>query len=104
MLQKYQRQRNIKSFCCPITSQERVGMAASAANLSTVRLSSGISANILDFRLPQKHVLGIMPGRIPAAKRVVVKARRNQQRHGAGARASVNPGESPWEFRSSRPG
>src|ERR1700722_12266106 len=26
--------------------------------LSTVRLSSGISANILDFRLPQKHVLG----------------------------------------------
>jgi hypothetical protein len=58
MLQKYQRQRNIKSFCCPITSQERVGMAARAANLSTVRLSSGISANILDFRLPQKHVLG----------------------------------------------
>src|SRR3954462_397644 len=28
------------------------------ANLSTVRLSSGISANILDFAIPQKHVLG----------------------------------------------
>jgi hypothetical protein len=28
-----------------------------AANLLTVRLSSGISANILDFRVPQKHVL-----------------------------------------------
>src|SRR5207253_7404371 len=78
--------------------------AASAANLSTVRLSSGISANILDFRLPQKHVLQAMPAWKPAARRVVVKARRNQQRHGAGARASVNPGEGPWEFRSSRPG
>jgi hypothetical protein len=32
-------------------------MAATAANLTTVRLSSGISANILDFGIPQKHVL-----------------------------------------------
>jgi len=33
------------------------GMAAKAVNLVTVRLSSGISATILDFRLPQKHLL-----------------------------------------------
>jgi len=32
-------------------------MAATAANWTTVRLSSGISANILDFGIPQKHVL-----------------------------------------------
>ena len=32
-------------------------MAATAANLTTVRLSSGISANILDFGIPQKHVV-----------------------------------------------
>jgi hypothetical protein len=36
----------------------KVKVAATAANVLTVRLSSGISANILDFRLPQKHVLG----------------------------------------------
>src|SRR5882757_8759743 len=35
-------------------------MAATAANLTTVRLSSGISANILDFGIPQKHVLSGM--------------------------------------------
>ena len=32
-------------------------MAATAANWTTVRLSSGICANILDFGIPQKHVL-----------------------------------------------
>ena len=32
-------------------------MAATAAKWTTVRLSSGISANILDFGIPQKHVL-----------------------------------------------
>ena len=32
-------------------------MAATAANWTTVRLSSGIRANILDFGIPQKHVL-----------------------------------------------
>ena len=32
-------------------------MAATAANWTTVRLSSGISANILDFGIAQKHVL-----------------------------------------------
>ncbi len=42
-------------------------MAARAANLLTVRLSSGISANILDFRIPQKHVLRVMPAWKPAA-------------------------------------
>ena len=35
-------------------------MAATVANLTTVRLSSGISANILDFGIPQKHVLSGM--------------------------------------------
>jgi len=33
----------------------------------TVRLSSGISANILDFRLPQKHVLTDVLAWKPAA-------------------------------------
>jgi hypothetical protein len=37
--------------------RKRPEVAAKAANWSTVRLSSGISANILDFRLPQKHVV-----------------------------------------------
>ena len=32
-------------------------MAVWTANLTTVRLSSGISANILDFGIPQKHVV-----------------------------------------------
>ena len=36
-------------------------MAATAANWTTVRLSSGISANILDFGIPQKHVLWGLP-------------------------------------------
>jgi hypothetical protein len=36
--------------------QERTS-ANKAADLLTVRLSSGISANILDFGIPQKHVL-----------------------------------------------
>src|ERR1051326_2644304 len=34
-------------------------MAATAAHRSTVRLSSGTSANILDFRIRQKHVLPV---------------------------------------------
>jgi hypothetical protein len=38
-------------------------MAATAANWTTVRLSSGISANILDFGIPQKHVLTEMLAR-----------------------------------------
>ena len=36
-------------------------MAATALRRTTVRLSSGISANILDFGIPQKHVLTEMP-------------------------------------------
>jgi len=36
-------------------------MAATAANWTTVRLSSGICANILDFGIPQKHVLRDLP-------------------------------------------
>jgi hypothetical protein len=44
------------------------------ANLLTVRLSSGISANILDFRVPQKHVLTEMPAWRPTARLVVVKS------------------------------
>ncbi|SIO62052.1 hypothetical protein SAMN05443247_09092 [Bradyrhizobium erythrophlei] len=32
-------------------------MAVWPANLTTVRLSSGISTNILDFGIPQKHVV-----------------------------------------------
>ncbi len=41
--------------------------AKKAWNLSTVRLSCGISANILDFRIPQKHVLADMMALKPAA-------------------------------------
>jgi len=36
-------------------------MAATAAKRTTVRLSSGISANILDFGIPQKRVLTETP-------------------------------------------
>jgi hypothetical protein len=36
---------------------EKPTLAATAANWTTVRLSSGISANILDFGVPQKHVV-----------------------------------------------
>ena len=39
---------------------KKPAMADGAANLTTVRLSSGISANILDFGIPQKHVLNGM--------------------------------------------
>src|ERR1700704_6680724 len=58
--------------------------AARAANSSTVRLSSGISANILDFGLPQKHVLRTCRrGARPQGR--LLKDRHHQQRRGAGA-------------------
>src|ERR1700675_383072 len=63
MLQNNQTRRNIRSFRRWLCSggRNKPEMAAMAANLLTVRLSSGISANILDFRLPQKHVLRAVP-------------------------------------------
>ena len=78
-------------------------MAATALRRTTVRLSSGISANILDFGIPQKHVLTEMPameasgkaggGEVPTCQ----TAPRRQTRD-----SCVDPGESPWEFRSIR--
>jgi hypothetical protein len=56
MLQNYQRRRNIKSLVADNDGRRKLAMAARAANLSTVRCRT--SANILDFRLPQKHLLG----------------------------------------------
>jgi hypothetical protein len=62
MLQNCQPRRNFKSF----RSWRRVGQPEKASNggngrnRTTVRLSSGISANILDFGIPQKHVLKVM--------------------------------------------
>jgi hypothetical protein len=60
MLQNNQPRRNIKSLNRGDveSSREKPSAGGEAANLLTVRLSSGISANILDFRVPQKHVLG----------------------------------------------
>ena len=46
---------------------EKAKVGEDGRELSTVRLSSGISANILDFRLPQKHVLWTVPVWKPAA-------------------------------------
>jgi branched-chain amino acid aminotransferase len=49
-------------------------MAVWAANWTTVRLSSGISANILDFGIPQKHVLPVrMAARVGAGSPKRVK-------------------------------
>src|SRR3984893_5013043 len=60
MLQNYQPQRNIRSFrrqSCFERPDKATG-GGESRKLSTVRWSSGISATILDFRLPQKHVHG----------------------------------------------
>jgi hypothetical protein len=78
-------------------------MAATAAKRTTVRLSSGISANILDFGIPQKHVLTEVlavetsgkagGGEVPTCQTAPRRQARNPR---------VNPGESPWEFRSTK--
>src|SRR5438270_13969645 len=62
MLQNCQPRRNFRSFRRGdvSSSRKKPAMAATAANLTTVRLSSGISANILDFGIPQKHVVADM--------------------------------------------
>ena len=74
-------------------------VAATAANLTTVRLSSGISANILDFGIPQKHVLSGMTAMDTGGRpltRLPVQAKFS---HFNGAKTSgalrANPGESP---------
>src|ERR1700720_802606 len=74
--------------------------AATAANLSTVRLSSGISASNTGLLHaakagPRDHV-GMGAGRKAGCR----GARRNQQRHGARRAISADPGERLWEFRS----
>ena len=45
------------------------------AKFLIVRLSSGISANILDFSLPQKHVLKAMPVANQPARMVALKSK-----------------------------
>ena len=57
-------------------------MAATAANWTTVRLSSGISANILDFGIPQKHVLSDMLAMETGRKAGEAKSRPFQARQG----------------------
>src|SRR6185437_8705454 len=60
MLQNYLLLRNIRSFRAWVTLSNGLKMpkqAATAALRSTVRLSSGMCVNILDFLIPQKHVL-----------------------------------------------
>jgi hypothetical protein len=63
MLQNCQPRRNFKSFRSwqRFWRLEKPAMAATAANWITVQLSSGISTNILDFAIPQKHVLRAQP-------------------------------------------
>src|ERR1700690_3917507 len=73
MLQNNQPRRNIRSFQswrwkAARESPEKARGSGGAANLLTVRLSSGISTTILDFRAPQKHVLTAMPAWKPAAR------------------------------------
>src|SRR5437588_6400155 len=62
MLQNCRPRRNFRSFRRGdvSSSRKKPAMAATAANLTTVRLSTGISANILDFGIPQKHVVADM--------------------------------------------
>jgi hypothetical protein len=60
MLQKIMLLRNIRSSRAAATfpnGPKEAKVAAIAAFRSTVRMSSGMSANILDFLFPQKHVL-----------------------------------------------
>src|ERR1700675_506214 len=70
MLQNYQPRRNNRSFRPRgrFKRPEKAKAGGGGREFATVRLSSGISANILDFRLPQKHVLRAMPAWKPAAK------------------------------------
>src|ERR1700722_2338092 len=87
MLQNSQPRRNIRSFRqLKLRRPGQPVMAAKAANLSTVRLSSGISANILDLRLPQKHVL-VRTGWVANGQRVINSA-------AAQDADGVDPGES----------
>src|ERR1700682_2129424 len=60
MLQNCQPRQNNRSFRPRGRSRrpEKAKAGGGGREFATVRLSSGISANILDFRLPQKHVLG----------------------------------------------
>jgi hypothetical protein len=60
MLQNCLSLRNIRSFRASVTLSNGLKgskQAATAAFTFTVQLSSGMSANILDFLIPQKHVL-----------------------------------------------
>src|ERR1700726_2329448 len=83
-----------------------------AANLLTVRLSSGISANILDFRVPQKHVLtdnaGVEAGRKAGGGLVGVKSRPTkpvgpEKQAGARNRAGSDSGKPGNEFEIRNP-
>jgi hypothetical protein len=59
MLQNCRPRRNFKSFrpWLRFRQPEKASDGGNGRKWTTVRLSSGISANILDFGIPQKHVL-----------------------------------------------
>src|SRR3954467_1182156 len=80
MLQNYQPRRNFKSFrpWRRFRRPEKPAMAATAANWTTVRLSSGICTNILDFGIPQKHVLGGVLAMETGCEAGVAEVRTNQ--------------------------
>src|SRR6266851_6390678 len=74
MLQNCHPRRNIKSFHSAATAAgESQGWRQGPRFCLPLRLSSGISANILDFRIPQKHVWGRVTSK-PAARLAVVEA------------------------------
>src|ERR1700737_2293711 len=88
MLQNYQPQRNIRSFrrqSCFERPDKATG-GGESRKLSTVRWSSGISATILDFRLPQKHVHGHV--RMETGCKVGVGEGPGVTNSGAGARSA----------------
>src|ERR1700749_172209 len=62
MLQNIMLLRNNRSSCAAVRFPKARGAksAATAASRFTVRLSSGMSTNILDFLIPQKHVLRVV--------------------------------------------
>src|ERR1700694_3771682 len=99
MLQNYQPWRNNRSFR-PWGRFERPEKAKDGGErreFATVRLSSGISANILDFGLPQKHVLRTCRrGARPQGR--LLKDRHHQQRRGAGATTASIPERAHGSF------
>jgi hypothetical protein len=76
MLQNCQPRRNFKSYrtWCRVGQPKKASDGGNGRKWTTVRLSSGISANILDFGIPQKHVLTGHDGTEAGRKAAMMKS------------------------------